>query len=175
VTSDASGRNVEALVTALASKDAVERRKAREALAAAGTAAVPALLATLDSSDQHLRWEAAKTLTAIADPAAAERLVAALADKHIDVRWVVGEALIALRGHGVQPLLRVLTQPASELPDGLLQGAHHVLHDLAKHEELAETLAPILKAFDEPEPGVAIPPAAKQALQNESGKGASGT
>ena len=49
MTSDASGHNVEALVAALASKDAVERRKAREALAAAGTAAVPALIATLDA------------------------------------------------------------------------------------------------------------------------------
>jgi HEAT repeat protein len=162
---DASDRNIDELVAALADKDAVKRKQGREALAQLGSSAVPCLLTALGDGQQHVRWEAAKTLTAIADPAAAERLVAALGDEDTDVRWVVGEALIALGPKAVKPLLRSLTK--SKLPSGVYQGAQHVLHDLAKHGDLASLLQPVLKAFDELEPEIAVPVAAEKALQSD--------
>jgi HEAT repeat protein len=161
---DTSDHSVEELVAALADKDAVKRKQGREALVRLGSSAVPRLLTALGDNQQHVRWEAAKTLAAIADPAAAETLVDALADKDSDVRWVVGEALIALGHETVKPLLTALTK--SDLPDGVYQGAHHVLHDLAKRADLASLLNPVLKAFDEPEPGIAVPVAAAEALKS---------
>ena len=161
---DASKQNVDRLVAELGSKNAVERRDARAALVQIGSAAVPALLDALDAPQQHIRWEAAKSLAEIAEPAAAERLVAALGDKDSDVRWVVGAALIALGPNAVKPLLTTLTK--SDLPDGVYPGAHHVLHDLVERGDLASLLEPVLKAFDEPEPKIAVPVAAAEALKS---------
>ena len=161
---DASQKNTDQLVADLGSKDAVERRDARAALVQIRSAAVPSLLYALDAPQQHVRWEAAKALAEIADPSAAERLVVALGDKDSDVRWVAGEALIALGGDCVRPLLTTLTK--SDLPDGVYQGAHHVLHDLVKRGDLASLLEPVLKAFDQPEPEIAVPLAAAEALTN---------
>jgi HEAT repeat protein len=164
---DASQKNVDQLVADLGSKDAVERRDARGALVQIGSAAVPPLLNALDAPQQHVRWEAAKALAEIADPSAADKLVAALGDKDSDVRWVVGEGLIALGGGAVKPLLTTLTK--SDLPDGVYQGAHHVLHDLAKRGDLAPQLDPVLKALDQLEPEIAVPQAAAEALHGSGG------
>ena len=73
--SDSSKSNVDQLLAALAGKDVVERQKARNSLVEIGAAAVPGLLTALDANQQHVRWEAAKTLTEIADPTAADALV----------------------------------------------------------------------------------------------------
>ena len=162
---DASDRNIDELVAALADKDAVKRMRGREALVQLGSPAVPCLLTALGDSQQHVRWEAAKALTAIADPSAADRLVAGLEDEDSDVRWVVAEALIALGPEAVKPLLTTLTK--SDPAGGMYQGAHHVVHDLAKRDDLATLLEPVLKAFDEPEPKVAVPVAAEEALTGD--------
>jgi HEAT repeat protein len=161
---DAANMKLNRLVADLGSDSAVVRRDARSALVEIGSAAVPRLLDELDAPKQHVRWEAAKTLAEIADPSAAERLVTALADKDSDVRWVVGAALIALGRAAVRPLLAALTQ--SDLPDSVYSGAHHVLHDLARHDALASQLKPVLEAFKEPEPPVAVPLAAAAALKD---------
>jgi HEAT repeat protein len=156
-------RDVDQLLADLGGKDPVQRRDARAALVQIGSEAVPPLLAALDAPQQHVRWEAAKTLADIADPAAAQRLVAALADRDFDVRWVVAEALIALGRDAVKPLLTMLIQP--DPAEGMYQGGHHVLHDLAKRNELASVLEPVLRAFKEPEPEIAVPVAAEKALE----------
>jgi HEAT repeat protein len=163
--SDASGNNVDQLVADLGSKRAGQRIKARAAIVRMGAGAVPPLLDALAAGQQHVRWEAAKALAEIADPAAAERLVEALGDKDTDVRWVVAEALIALGCEAVKPLLTTLENP--DLPDGVHQTAHHVLHDLAKRGDLASLLTPVLKAYEEPEPAVAVPLAAAEALRSK--------
>jgi HEAT repeat protein len=160
---DAAKQNVDQLVADLGSKNAGQRRDARAALVQIGAGAVPALLSALDAPQQHVRWEAAKSLTEIAEPAAAERLIAALGDKDPDVRWVVGVALIALGRDAVKPLLTTLTK--SDLRDSVYQGAHHVLHDLAKRTELTSVLEPVLKALAQPEPEVAVPLAAIEVLR----------
>jgi HEAT repeat protein len=161
---DTPRKDIDELVAELGSKSAVERRDARAALVRLGAAAVSPLMNALGDREQHVRWEAAKALAEIADPAAAERLIAALADKDTDVRWVVGSALIAIGREAVKPLLSRLTQ--SDLPDGVHAGAHHVLHDLAERQDLASLLQPVLKAYNEPEPSVAVPLAASKALKN---------
>jgi HEAT repeat protein len=161
---DASGKSVDQLVADLGSKDAGKRLAARAALVQIGSAAVPALLGALDAHDQHVRWAAGKSLTAIADPSAACKLVDALDDKDTDVRWVAGEALIALGRDAVEPLLARLTQ--SDPPGGMYQGAHHVLHDLVRERpDLAPLLMPVYQALDHPEPEVAVPVAAQEALR----------
>ena len=152
------------LIAEMGSKDAAERRRARASVVQIGSAAVLPLLDALDADQQHLRWEAAKALAEIADPTSAERLVAALGDRDSDVRWVVGEALIRLDREAVKPLLTTLTK--SDLADGVYQGAHHVLHDLVQRGDLAALLEPVLKAFDQPEPEIAVPQAAAEALRN---------
>jgi HEAT repeat protein len=161
---DASEKNMDQLVAELGSKDAVVRQKARTALVNIGVAAVPSLLNALDAPLQHTRWEAAKSLVGIADPSAAERLIAALGDIDSDVRWVAGEALIALGRDALKPLLATLTN--SDLPGGTYQGAHQVLHELAKSTDLTSLLEPVLKALDQPEPQMAVPLAAEKALQS---------
>jgi len=159
---DVPQNEVDALVEGLSSKDATERFNARTSLVRLRSAATASLLNVLDASQQHTRWEAAKALVEIRDPAAANRLVVALADRDADVRWVVGEALIALRASAVKPLLNALTR--SEPPEGLYKAAHHVLHDLAKHGTLADSLKPVIKALEQREPEIAVPVAAEKAM-----------
>ena len=162
--SDSSKPNVDQLLAALAGKDVVERQKARNSLVEIGAAAVPGLITALDANQQHVRWEAAKTLTEIADPTAADALVQALGDEDTDVRWVAGEAMIALKRDAVKPLLNSLTK--SQDSEGLYKSAHHVLRDLSKLRDLGPLLVPVLKALDQPEPEVDVPVAAQTALEN---------
>jgi len=161
--SDPPGRKVDQLVAALASKNPAERQAARGALVEVGRAAVGPLLVALHAPEQHLRWEAAKTLGGIAHPDAAERLVEALGDKDGDVGWVVAEALIALGRDAVKPLLTALI--TSENAQRLYRGAHHVLHDLAQRPSFRPLLLPVLAAYDHPEPELADPNAAEKALR----------
>ncbi len=159
-------QSAEKFVVALANKDGAERIKAREALMQIGPSAVTELLEALGAPQQHVRWEAAKILTAIADPSAADKLLEALGDEDSDVRWVVGEALIALRQAGLRPLLAELTK--SQDSEDLYKAAHHVLHDLANNTELAPIVKPVLDALGQSEPELAVPIAAERALANMS-------
>jgi len=160
---DRAAGHAQQLVQNLGSANAAERIRTRAELAKLGRAAVPVLLSALDAPRQHVRWEAAKTLAEIADPAAAQRLVASLGDEDTDVRWVVAVALISVGSAALRPLLTTLTK--SEPPEGLYPGAHHVLHDLAKQQDLAALLRPVLSTFHEPEPAVSVPLAAAKALK----------
>jgi HEAT repeat protein len=159
-------QSAEEFVVALANKDGAERIKAREALIEIGPSAVTELLKALGAPQQHVRWEAAKTLTAIADPSAADKLLEALGDEDSDVRWVVGEALIALRHAGLRPLLAGLTK--SQDSEGLYKAAHHVLQVLANNADLAPIVRPVLDALDQSEPELAVPVAAERALASMS-------
>jgi HEAT repeat protein len=150
------------LVATLASNDAAERIKARETLAELGASAVPDLLQALGDPEQHVRWEAAKTLAAIGDPSAAEKLSETLGDEESDVRWVAGEALIALGHAGLKPLLTRLTKSRDSA--GLYKAAHHVLHDLAQNAKLAPVVKPVLTALGRSDPELAVPVAAERAL-----------
>jgi HEAT repeat protein len=149
------------LLAALGHHDPAERAQAREALAAVGRPAVPGLVKLLGDRRPHVRWEAAKALTPIADPAAACALVDALQDRDADVRWVAAAGLIALGCGAVRCLLRALI----ERPDSkwLREGTHHVFHELAG-KRVFSALRDVLDAMDQPEPEMAVPLAAYSAL-----------
>ena len=129
---------------------------------ALGKPAVPSLVHLLSHRKPHARWEAAKTLVAIADPLAASALVNALDDRDGDVRWLAAEGLAALGRAGLDPLLAALLQRAES--GWFCEGAHHVCHTLVKKRKLAPIVGPVLAALGKSEPGVSAPPAAYAAL-----------
>ena len=160
---DARPSSIERLVGELASTDMIERTTARQCLVEIGKPAVDTLTAALSHPQQHVRWEAAKTLEAIADPASIPLLVEALQDADGDVRWVVGEALIALGKDSIVPVLKTLLADPDN-PVGLYENAHQVLHGLA-NDSLRPILAPVLEALKRGEPEVATPLAAQAAIE----------
>jgi len=48
----------------------------------------------MESKQQQVRWEAAKTLVIIADPLAIPALIKGLKDEIFDIRWLAAEALM---------------------------------------------------------------------------------
>jgi HEAT repeat protein len=153
--------DVSRLVAALSSSDGITRQHAREALVTVGHPAVGPLIALLDSRHDHERWEAAKALSEIGDPSSAEALVKTLEDPDAGVRWLAGEGLIRLRKAGLPALYRALiARPGSVW---LREGAHHVLHALAK-AGLADRVSGVLAALEDIEPEAAVPAAARKAL-----------
>ena len=115
------------------------RRKAREALVALGTPAVPSLIQLLSHRKPHVRWEAAKAIGGIGDPIAAFALVNALKDRDGDVRWLAAEGLAALGRDALPPLLAALIDPSNDRL-AVRGAAHHVCHVLVrKKEDLARS------------------------------------
>ncbi len=150
------------LIEELSSKDPVVRGRSRQKLVEIGGHQVTrALVRELIDPRKHVRWEAAKALTAIADPVAAPGLMHALDDKDVDVRWVAGEGLIALGGIGLMTVLSGLTKRAESLDS--YKGAHHVLHDL-RPKGYAQIVEPVLQALETSEPEITTPLAAYEAL-----------
>ncbi|MCE5267269.1 MAG: HEAT repeat domain-containing protein [Planctomycetaceae bacterium] len=152
------------LVEAITHKDPAVRQWAREQFIAVGRPAVDVLRDLLHDHRPHVRWEAAKSLAAIADPRTANALVEVLAeDDEFDVRWLAGEGLIALGYEGLWPLLTALAaHPGSP---NLQEGARHVCHHLSKRRAF-RFLAPVLQALRLSEPALSIPAVARAALAN---------
>jgi HEAT repeat protein len=124
-----TGTNLESLMNLLASKNGATRMKARKSLVALGKSAVPSLTRTLQNSkEDHVRWEAAKTLGAIGDIRAIPSLVSALEDGDQGVVWLAAEALKKFKKIAWPQLMRALVKSK---PDSvsLRQGAHHVLRN----------------------------------------------
>jgi hypothetical protein len=151
------------LIVQLASDDGLVRVNARQSLVAIGAPAVASLIEAVHDADGHVRWEAAKALSEIVDPAAAPALVRALQDREFGVRWLAAGGLVALGSKGLVSLLRALVEHSGSVR--LRQGAHHVLHDLARHRDLTEVLQPVLAALDGIEPSLQVPVAAEAALE----------
>lgn len=149
------------LITRLSSHDGMTRQHARQALVALGEPAVEPLLALLVDPRDQVRWEAAKALVDLASPRAAGSLAGALGDANAGVQWLAAEGLIALREAALRPLLKLLSKETTA--NGLLHGAHHVLHVLTEgpHRELVQ---PVLRALEGPAPGAETPVAAYEAL-----------
>lgn len=156
--------SVEELIGIFASKDGVERQKARVAIEEIGKPAVPSLIKALSDRKAEVRWEAARALGAIQDPEAAPALVNALMDVSFEIRWLAAEALIALEEGSIAPLLKALEAKSDSVD--LRAGAHHVLHALERSKKLnAPTLA-VLEAIRSMEPEITIPGAAYEALKS---------
>ena len=142
------------LITALGSYDDFSRVEARKALVSMGSKAVPFLTEALKDPETLRRWEAAKALGEIGDPKAAPALIMALEDEQFEVRWLAAKGLIEMNIKALKPLFQALMDRADSVM--LRQGAHHVLHDLAKGE-LRVYLAPVLIALEGMNPTVQVP------------------
>jgi hypothetical protein len=158
---DQSPASVDDLIRQLSSPSAVVRERAREALVALGHTALTELMVTLESANEHARWEACKALAEIADPASIRALIRALESEHQDVRWVAAEGLVNIGSESVEPLLIALIDRA--FGHTILAGGHHVLHACTRRtpEPVFEAL---LAAMRGPQPGVHVPPAAEVVL-----------
>ncbi len=143
--------------------DPVARVHAREQLVKIGRAATEPLVELLQSPSEHVRWEAAKTLSEIADPMAAPALIEAMDDRNTDVRWVAAEALVALGHPALEPLLRALLKKSESIQ--FCCSAHHVISALTSEPREPE-LVEVLEALTHEEPAVWVPGAAANALQH---------
>ncbi|RPI04903.1 MAG: HEAT repeat domain-containing protein [Ignavibacteriae bacterium] len=124
-----TGTNLESWIHLLESKNGVARLKARTSLVALGRSSVPSLIRVLQNSKQdHVRWEAAKTLGAIGDVRSIPALVSALEDSDQGVVWLAAEALRKFKKIAWPQLMRALV---NSKPDSVLlrHGAHHVLRN----------------------------------------------
>jgi HEAT repeat protein len=158
-----TGTGIKDLIAALSSLDDFTRVEARNALVAMGSQSIPFLAEALKGPDLLRKWEAAKALGEICDPRAVPALVEALDDEQFDVRWLAAEGLIEMNVKSLRPLFQALMEHADSVM--LRQGAHHVLHDLAKGE-LRVYLAPVLIALESMEPGSQLPRAVSHALES---------
>ncbi|MEZ4766826.1 MAG: HEAT repeat domain-containing protein [Caldilineales bacterium] len=159
--SNASPEDIQALIETLGADDGLKREQARFQLVFTGRAATMSLIDALSDPSVHRRWEAAKALGAISDPRAAAPLVEALDDENASVRWVASDDLITMGRDGLEPLLRALIADSGSV--WLREGAHHVLHFMARNG-MAE-LTPVVDALEDIVPTIEVPVAAYYALQ----------
>ncbi len=152
---------IQSLILALSSRDDTVRVHSRESLVRTGNRAVPQLIEALEHPQHWIRWEAAKALGEIGDPKAAPALIEALEDEEFDVRWLAAIGLIGMNIKGLKPLLQALIKKGDSTL--LREGAHHVIHDLAKGA-LRKYLVSLKAALEDIEPAVEVPQAAYHAL-----------
>jgi HEAT repeat protein len=167
---NASPTAIRSLIADLRSKDGMLRQRSRQSLVAIGKPAVTSLIKLMRDRNDQVRWEATKALSDIGDPETAPALTAVLEDEEFDVRWLAAEGLIALGRKGLAPLLKALTERPQSV--WLREGAHHVLHDLAK-AGLHKRVASLLQALEGVEPEIEVPPVAHKllnALRKREGK-----
>ena len=154
---------IQALIKEMTSdEDAMKRHKARLALVEIGSPAVPYLIEAMQNKRDWVRWEAANGLGAIADAAAVPALVEALRDKVFDVRWLAAKGLIQIGWRSTIPVIESLIDHADSV--WMRDGAHHVLHDLAKGR-FQEPLEPILASLEGVEAAVEIPLTGRKVLE----------
>ncbi len=154
-------KSIQALIRSLASSDGWERKRARHLLVEIGEPAVEDLVKALADPRDHVRWEAAETLSEIRDPRAAPAFVQALQDSDGGVRWIAVSALTGLRRVALPDLLKALMQHSESF--NLRAGARCVLHAMA-YGDLEEILGPVLAALDGPAPIFEAPIKAHTAL-----------
>jgi HEAT repeat protein len=154
--------SIEPLLAQLASRDGIQRRKARERLVDIGKPAIPHLMSVLQSPLERSRWEAAKALGEMREPAAAPALVQALEDEESAIRWLAATGLIRMGRACLGPLLEALEGRSNSV--WVREGAHRVLHFLIR-DGVADEAIPVLEALEDIEPAVEVPIAAYHALK----------
>ncbi len=155
-------QTVKKLIMALSNDDDPARKAARQSLVAIGGPAVVPLMEALKQKDDHVRREAVKALSAIGDPKVASALIKSLEDEEFDIRWLAAEGLVGLGMDGLKPLLQTLVERGDS--PLLLDGAHHVIHDMAKGG-LRKYLDPVLTSLEGVGTAVKAPVAASNALE----------
>jgi HEAT repeat protein len=93
-----------------------------------GKPAIDYLIGLQYSKNDHLRWEAIKTLTQIADPDSIPIFINALENDRFDVRWLAAEGLIEIGQESIPALLDSLLH--NQDSKFLREGVHHVLRGL---------------------------------------------
>jgi hypothetical protein len=156
-----SAQTIKELIMTLASENVLIRKGARQSLVAIGSPAVPTLIEALKQTDDNLRREVVRALSEIEDPHVAPALIKTLEDEEFDIRWRAAEGLIGLGIKGLKLLLQALIEHGDS--PLLLEGAHHVIHDMAKGG-LRKYLGPVLTSLEGVEPAVKAPVAAFRAL-----------
>ena len=158
---------IDTLIKQLSDNEGQVREKARLTLVDIGKEATLPLTALLTAKEQQTRWEAAKTLGAIADTAAIPALITSMEDDIFDIRWLASEALVTLGADSVKPLLEALKVRFDSLY--LREEAHHVfkyiLRDNPQANKLNAILKPVIEALNGSASGVATPGAAQKALE----------
>jgi HEAT repeats len=145
---------VSGLIQALRSRDGVIRQKARTRLVSVGKPAVPFLITLMSDPDDHVRWEACKTLGSMKDPSTITILIHTLLDDDMEVRWLAAEGLILLQEKTVLPLLEGLRDHIDSVV--FRWGAYHVLHALEHQHRLDASTIDVLRKLKEYEPTSAI-------------------
>jgi HEAT repeat protein len=135
------------LIKKLSSKNSIDRIRARYELVKIGKPAIEYLIGLQYLNNDHVRWEAIKTLSQIAHPDAIPILINALENDRFDVRWLAAEGLIDIGKKSVKPLLKALElQQDSKF---LREGVHHVLRAL-KSKNLFKDEFKIIKMLEDP-------------------------
>lgn len=119
---------IEELIHGLSSNNSVERIKSRHELVKIGKPAIEFLIGLQYSDVQHIRWEAIKTLSQIADPDCIPILINALENEMHDVRWLAAEGLIDIGKESVIPLFETLE--IRQDSKFVREGVHHILKAL---------------------------------------------
>ncbi len=146
--------NLKNLLVLLASIDSTTRKEVRERLVTLGKPAVSSLAIILkNSKEDHLRWEAAKTLGGIEDKRSIPSLVNALEDRNHDVAWLAAEALSNFKKAAWPALLGLLVKTEHKDSTLLRKGVHHVLLNQKEEgfDDLLENLQEALKSNASPE------------------------
>ncbi len=136
---------VDTLLSHLYSDDGATRKQAREILVKIGKSVVPKLIPLVSHPEEHVRWEACKTLEKIRDPRAAKALAAALLDDDMDVRWVAADAIIELEREAIEPVLEMIEEHFDSVL--LREAAHHVLYSLMQAKLLDEKSEVVMHAL----------------------------
>ena len=122
------GQEIAELVKCLFSEDGIVRQKARYKLVKIGKPVITLLIGLQYLPDQHVRWEAMKTLSQIADPDSIPIFVNALENTNADVRWLAAEGLIEIGKESIASLMLALEERGDSRI--LREGVHHVLKGL---------------------------------------------
>jgi hypothetical protein len=120
------------------------------------------LIEALKQKNDNVRREAVRALSEIGGTEVAPALIKTLEDEEFDIRWLAAERVIGLGVSGLKPLLQALIDHGDS--PLLLEGAHHVMHDMAKGG-LRKYLGPVLGSLEGVEPAVKAPIAAFHALE----------
>lgn len=158
-----SSETLAALAEQLRDDDGIVRQAARKQLLRAGTAATAIFVQALEDESRQTRWEGAKGLSRLGDPAASTLLVEHLRDEDPGIRWLAAEGLIRTGSACLRPLLTALTTDLGD--ESLLEGAHHILHELLQHPAWSVTLEPVWDALNgDYASRLRVPLAAREAL-----------
>lgn len=153
------------LVQVLVNDHDIYHQEARQGLSNLGTLAESAWQETLEHSDSHIRWHAARGLAEIGNYSGLPILAESLNDENTIVRWVSSDLLAHIGVKAVPQILAVLVQ--KPLSEECRQSAHHALLSI-KTFRAQECLKPLVSALSSPSTKQIAQIVAERTLENWS-------